>query len=56
MAQLENIEAIERRLWGSADNLRAIQLCANHWKKLTLSGCVTGNPSLGWSPILSVPQ
>ncbi len=23
MAQLENIEAIERRLWGSADNLRA---------------------------------
>ena len=23
MAQLENIEAIEKRLWGSADNLRA---------------------------------
>jgi type I restriction enzyme M protein len=23
MAQLENIEAIERRLWGGADNLRA---------------------------------
>ena len=22
MAQLENIEAIEKRLWGSADNLR----------------------------------
>ena len=23
MAQLENIEEIEKRLWGSADNLRA---------------------------------
>jgi type I restriction enzyme M protein len=40
MAQLENIEAIERRLWGSADNLRANSNYASNENFMPVMGLI----------------
>ena len=40
MAQLENIEAIERRLWSSADNLRANSEFASNEYFLPVMGLI----------------
>ena len=40
MAQLENIEAVEKRLWSSADNLRANSSCASNEYFLPVMGFI----------------
>ncbi|HFD32411.1 MAG TPA: SAM-dependent DNA methyltransferase [Gammaproteobacteria bacterium] len=40
MAQLENIEVIEKRLWGSADNLRANSNCASNEYFMPVMGLI----------------
>ncbi|WP_447078428.1 hypothetical protein [Shewanella algae] len=46
MAQLENIEAIEKRLWKSADNLRANSELASNEYFLPVMGLIFGSSQI----------